>query len=220
MPVTLNSVVPWGRSFDEYVRMFALTERDLDRVILDCAAGPSSFNAEMLRRGHRVISVDPICALSADQIRSHVEAVRQTMMDQVRRQPQQFNWEIIRSPEHLEQVRMSAMELFLQDYASDSAGDRYLAQSLPQLNFQDKEFDLALCSHFLFLYSDRLDGDFHVRAVGELLRIAAEVRIFPVTDRAGTPSPFLEIVQRRFATELVPVPYEFLRGANQMLIVC
>jgi hypothetical protein len=31
---TLDHVVPWGRSFDEYRRMFALTSEDLDRRIL------------------------------------------------------------------------------------------------------------------------------------------------------------------------------------------
>jgi hypothetical protein len=30
---TLNDVVPWGRSFDDYRRMFNLSERDLQRRI-------------------------------------------------------------------------------------------------------------------------------------------------------------------------------------------
>ena len=41
----LDQVVPWGRSFDEYRRMFALTDADLSRVILGCGDGPASFNA-------------------------------------------------------------------------------------------------------------------------------------------------------------------------------
>ena len=43
---TLDSVVPWGRSFDEYCAMFDLSDRDLDLKILDCGGGPASFNAE------------------------------------------------------------------------------------------------------------------------------------------------------------------------------
>src|SRR5882724_2399425 len=105
MAVKLNSVVPWGRSFDEYVRMFALTEEDLRRRILDCAAGPSSFNLEMFDGDRRVISCDPIYEFSAEQIRCRVAAVRDDMIEQVRGQIGQFVWNYIRSPEHLEEVR-------------------------------------------------------------------------------------------------------------------
>ena len=54
---TLDEVVPWGRSFDEYRRMFALTDRELGLKIVDCGSGPASFNAEATRRGrpHRVL---------------------------------------------------------------------------------------------------------------------------------------------------------------------
>jgi hypothetical protein len=219
MPVHLDSIVPWGRSFDEYLRMFALTDADLDRAILDCAAGPSSFNAELHRRGGRVVSVDPIYDLTADQIRGRVEAVRDGMMDQVRRQPQQFTWDFIRSLEHLEQLRMEAMRLFLDDFARNAAQNRYRVGSLPKLDFDDGAFGLALCSHFLFLYSDRLDLGFHLASTRELLRVAGEVRVFPVTDLAGRHSPHLAAMQNEFEAELVRVPYEFLRGADEMLVV-
>ena len=102
MPIELDQVVPWGRSFDEYVRMFALTGDDLRRSVLDCAAGPSSFQAELRRRGGSVVSVDPVYTLTADEIRSRVEAVRDSMMRQVRGQLDQFRWDFIRSPQDLE----------------------------------------------------------------------------------------------------------------------
>ena len=44
---TLDKVVPWGRSFDEYQRMFALTENDLGLKIVGCGDGPANFNAEV-----------------------------------------------------------------------------------------------------------------------------------------------------------------------------
>src|SRR4051812_26885521 len=116
MAVKLNNIVPWGRSFDEYVRMFSLSADDLGKKILDVAAGPSSFNAEFHHRGGRVISIDPIYEFSAPQIRERVEAVRGTMIDQVRNQPQNFVWDYIKSPEHLGEVRLNAMEMFLQDF--------------------------------------------------------------------------------------------------------
>jgi hypothetical protein len=191
MAVKLNQVVPWGRSFDEYVRMFALTEMDLERAILDCAAGPSSFGAEMLGRGCRVISCDPIYQFSAEQIRARVAAVRDDMINQVRGQMGQFVWKYIRSVEHLEEVRMGAMEKFLEDFSLDARRGRYRVQSLPKLDFADGGFELGLCSHFLFLYSDWLDEEFHVNSLRELLRVASEVRVFPVTEMDGRPSRHL-----------------------------
>jgi len=73
MSQILSKVVPWGRSLDEYARMFALSPADLESRILDCGAGPSSFNAEATLRGGRVISCDPIYEFSAAQIRQRVE---------------------------------------------------------------------------------------------------------------------------------------------------
>jgi hypothetical protein len=61
----LDQVVPWGRSFEEYRRRFALNEADLQVRILGCADGPASFNAESTRRGTRVISIDPLYQLDA-----------------------------------------------------------------------------------------------------------------------------------------------------------
>lgn len=55
-----HKIVPWGRSFEEYLRTFALSEEDLSRNILDCAGGPAGFNVEMHRRGRRVVSCDPL----------------------------------------------------------------------------------------------------------------------------------------------------------------
>src|SRR5207248_9177174 len=82
-PGKLDRMLPWGRTFEGDVRMFALADQDLKRSTIDCAAGPSSFGAEMNRRGRRVICVDPIYQFSADEIRGRVEAVRETMMEQL-----------------------------------------------------------------------------------------------------------------------------------------
>lgn len=65
---TLDQAVPWGRSFDEYRRMFALTDADFALSILGCGDGPASFNAEATRRGGRVVSCDPIYRWGAAEI--------------------------------------------------------------------------------------------------------------------------------------------------------
>ncbi len=75
-------------------------------------------------------------------------------------------------------TRLAAMENFLADYEAGKAAGRYIEGVLPSLPFADDSFDLALCSHLLFLYSEQLDADFHIAAVRELLRVARDVRIF------------------------------------------
>ena len=56
----LSEIVPWGRSFDEYTKMFSLSESDLKKTILCCGDGPACFNAELSKVGGTVVSVDPV----------------------------------------------------------------------------------------------------------------------------------------------------------------
>src|SRR5262245_33800213 len=113
---TLDRVVPWGRSYDEYCRMFALTGADLRLRILGCGDGPASFNAEATRLGSRVVSIDPLYQFEAAQIRERVNEVRGEMLEQTRRNAHDFVWEDIASIEALERIRMSAMTTFLDDF--------------------------------------------------------------------------------------------------------
>jgi hypothetical protein len=45
----LSKVVPWGRTFKEYKKMFSLSESDLKKTILGCGDGPACFNAELTK---------------------------------------------------------------------------------------------------------------------------------------------------------------------------
>src|SRR5437016_2532952 len=170
MPIRLEHVVPWGRTMDEYVRMFDLDASALNGKILGCGDGPASFNTEMTALGRRVISCDPIYLFSPTQIRQRVEATRDYMIQAVRENPQEFVWDFVRSPEHLEKLRLGAMEKFLADFEMSKRQGRYVAAGLPRLPFGGEAFDLAVCSHLLFLYSEQLSLDFHVRGIVELCR--------------------------------------------------
>ena len=110
---TLDKVVPWGRSFEEYRRMFALSDDDLKGRILGCGDGPASFNAEATRRGARVISCDPLYAFNADQIRERIAATSHDVLEQTKRNAKEFVWDEITSIEELRRVRMAAMNEFL-----------------------------------------------------------------------------------------------------------
>jgi hypothetical protein len=222
MAFTLDRVVPWGRSFAEYQRMFALTEHDLTRRILGCADGPASFNAEATRRGADVVSTDPLYEFTAEEIRGRIKEVCPQVLEQTRENRDGFVWKEFTSIESLGRARLRAMALFLADYPTGRADGRYVTAELPALPFADGEFELALCSHFLFLYSDQFDAEFHVESVIELCRVAAEVRIFPLVGLGNAPSPHVEAVKQAVATlgktaRVEKVAYELQRGGNQML---
>jgi hypothetical protein len=215
----LNEVIPWGRSFDEYRRMFALTDEDFSGTILGCGDGPASFNAEATTHGHRVVSCDPIYDFSACEIERRVEECYVTVISQVKRTMDGFVWSFFRDPVHLGECRLAAMRRFLAEFDRGKQEGRYVAASLPRLPFQGNQFSLALVSHLLFLYSEQLDLDFHIAAFKELLRVAGEVRIFPLLtlDREWSPhvNPVREHLERAgFVVEVVVVEYEFQRAAN------
>jgi hypothetical protein len=202
--------------------MFALSDEDLTRRILGCGDGPASFNAEATRLGSTVISCDPIYRWEAIDIRERVTTTRDEILEQTRRNAGEFVWDSIRSVDELGRIRMAAMEAFLDDFSDGKAQGRYVDNELPTLPFADRSFDLALCSHFLFLYSDQLGEAFHHQSLRELCRLAGDVRIFPVLALGGRRSPFIDDVMTRLRDEghevaLEQVPYEFQRGANHMM---
>lgn len=222
MAVVYDSVVPWGRSFEEYRDMFALTGEDLDRSILGCGDGPAAFNAAMHRAGKRVVSVDPLYHLDAAAIARRIEETFPTVMAQTRDNADRFVWTAVRDLEHLGALRMAAMREFLADFPAGQREGRYVAAGVPDLPFADGRFDLCLVSHFLFLYSANLSLDFHLRAIDALLRVAGEVRIFPVLDCDARRSPHLDAVLDHFGRtgyRLAErrVAYEFQRGGHTML---
>ena len=142
----------------------------------------------------------------------------------VRAERRRFVWTSIESPDALERIRLAAMARFLEDYDRGREAGRYRAEALPRLELPDAAFDLALASHMLFLYSAQWDVDFHLAAIRELARLAAEVRIFPLLDMAGRPSAHLEPVlaglqAAGYGAEVLPVPYAFQRGGDRMLRV-
>lgn len=219
----LKNIVPWGRSLAEYIAMFNLTEADLQQKILGCGDGPASFNTELTKLGGDVISADPIYAFSAQEISEQIQTVYPEIKARVIQNPTIFVWNHFISVEDLCEKRMQTMDLFLEDYGEKHSGDRHQNQSLPKLSFPDKYFDLALCSHLLFLYSQQLDLAMHIASITELCRVAKEVRIYPLVTLTGEISAHLDLVRAKLSaagikTKLEDVAYEFQRGATQMLV--
>jgi hypothetical protein len=222
MSVTLSHVLPWGRSLDEYKRLFDLNHEDLASRILGCGDGPASFNSELTSLGGSVVSVDPIYALSKEEIELRVEQTYDVIISQVKQTRDNYIWRYFEGPDELGRHRLECMRKFLDDYTFGLAEERYSAQGLPSLSFDAQRFDLALCSHLLFLYSDQLNFDFHRDSIQELCRVAREVRIFPLVGLDCKPSPHVEPIRDHFVdagynVDLQVVPYEFQRGGNRMM---
>lgn len=225
MGLRLEQIVPWGRSLNEYIQMFDLTETERQGKILDCGGGPASFNAEMTRQGYEVISCDPIYQFSADEIKRRIDETYPIVLEKVETVPEKFVWTTFRSPEHMAQTRMASMRRFLDDFSLGLQQGRYRNESLPMLPFESNQFDLALCSHLLFLYSDQLPFEFHLASILEMCRVAPEVRIFPLLiNVTGEVSPFVEPIMqalsdRGYSVTIKPVAYEFQKGGNELLQV-
>jgi SAM-dependent methyltransferase len=224
MSFTLDKVVAWGRSFEEYVAMFALSEGDLRKRFLGCGDGPANFNYVMTQRGRHVISADPIYHFSEEEIRNRIDETFEEVIEQTRNNMNEFIWKHISSVEELGRVRMAAMNDFLSDYAIGLRDGRYVEASLPVLPFDDGQFDIALCSHFLFLYSEHYSENYHIQSIQELCRVASEVRIFPLLELGSKRSRHIDRVfnslkKDGFAVHIEQVPYEFQKGGNEMLRV-
>ncbi len=219
----LEKVIPWGRNAKEYKEMFLLNESDLNSKILGCGDGPSSFNCELTKEKGNVISIDPVYKFSKNEIKQRIDETSSVIINQLTKNKNDFVWKNISSVDELVDIRLNSMNSFLKDYDKGKLEKRYIYEELPKLSFVDNSFDLVLSSHFLFLYSEHFDMNFHIDSILEMLRVAKkEVRIFPILDLQNNESIHLksvleELEKKGHKFEIVQTNYEFQKGANEML---
>ncbi|WP_404425486.1 methyltransferase [Nibricoccus sp. IMCC34717] len=222
----LRSVSFFGRTFDEYVKFFALDVSTLrNGRVLDVAAGPSSFTAEANQKGIAAVAVDPLYGSAPEGLEQHIAIDYRAMFARVRAHPELFRFHSFGSFDEAEASRRAAARRFLCDYGAHFVHDRYVGAGLPDLPFEDRSFDLVLCAHFLFTYGHLLSYAFHLQACLELVRVCAkEVRLHPVVGVDGLPYPELERLRRDLETRgvasaIVQLDYEFFSGADSMLVL-
>jgi SAM-dependent methyltransferase len=217
----LGGIVPWGRNAAEYEAFFQLSGLPHACRVLDCGGGPASFAAEWGARGYFVVSTDPIYRQTPQQIAAGFEPTSRRMLRGMHEARDRFDWSFYGSPEEVVERRRNALRDFLADMPVPSREARYVAAKLPDLPFSAGSFDLVLCSHLLFLYSDEMSRDMHIDSIRELLRVGREVRVFPLFDLHGRESRHLQPVIDHFASyvrcDIVRVDFEFQRGASSML---
>lgn len=223
MAFELNNVVPWGRNLEEYTRIFKLSDSDFNSRIISFGDGPASFNSEMTKLKRQIVSLDPIYQFSKAELKQRIEETKEMIIEQIRTNQDKFVWTNIKSIQDLEQIRMSAMIQFINDFELGKIQERYIYHELPvQTKFSDLSFDLGLSSHFLILYS-QLGLDFHIKSITEMLRICKEIRIFPILNLNAVKSEVLDGIidyfEPNFIINIEPVDYEFQKGGYQMLTI-
>jgi hypothetical protein len=221
-PLGAPAVTP--RPLPAYRDMFLLDDDELlAGPILDCPAGASPFGVQVRRLGGEVVSVDPVYAAPA-RLGERVRADLDRVVAWHRAYPDGIDWSYLGSPDEVHRSWSTAIDQFEADFSHD--GVRYVAAALPVLPFPDGRFALAVSGFLLFTYPNVLDVDGHRDALLELVRVTrGEVRVFPLHDSAGDPSPHLPALRadlhaRGVHTEIRVArgsyaPYE---GSNRMLV--
>jgi SAM-dependent methyltransferase len=210
-----------GRSWKEYVKMFNLSETDLTKNILDCAAGASSFTAQMNIQGYKVKAVDLLFDQDALVLKQRCIEHLELLIESLSQNKDMFIWTCFPDPQSLKEHRIKSCHEFYEDYQQNP--QRYIKGNLTNLPFPNNHFNISLSSHLLFIYDHRLDLNFHIKAVQEMLRVSQdELRIYPLVKRkfkkSELISPVIEAVEEIAFPELVKVKYQFRKGGDEMLI--
>lgn len=220
----LRDIVLIGRTFDEYYRMFALEDVPENETILDVASGVGSFCAEANGEGYNVTASDKIYASAPSVIGQRCASDLDTVIKQLPDVADLYIWDYFKDIQSLKEQREKAYRLFIEDFKKHGK-KRYVPVEYPAAGFAHDQFTISLVSHFLFLYEDYLDYDFHRRTVLELLRITSkEIRIFPIVNLKGKKSPLVALLMHDkvfepFQMSIMKVGYEFMKGGNEMLVI-
>lgn len=218
----LEQIVFVGRTFEEYIRMFDLTTDELaGKTILDCPGGACSFSSQARKHGAYPMAADIVYQYGIQELQTKGLQDIEHIMKQMQAVQGKYVWDQFGSIQGLKEKRLRAITDCVADMRAHP--ECYVNTLLPELCFNDDQFDLTLSAHFLFTYADRLNFDFHVQTISEMLRVTRhEVRIFPTVDLTGKRyddmdelKMFLEKMGCRVSE--IRTSYEFQRNAHTML---
>ena len=225
---------PWGavkgpiftsRTWLEYMKMFNLDAGDMCYgKILDCAGGASSFTAHMSGERCNVVAVDMLYNEEPDVLADKCQAHLELLIDHIGLiadvSVDGSVWSFFKDVDDLKEQRKLACDEFIRDYRDHR--DRYVPAELTNLPFDDNSFNLVLSSHLLFIYDHRLDYDFHLNTIKEMLRVSSEeLRIYPLVNR-GIKSLYVNRIisdLEYLDVDILKVDYEFRKGGNEMMVI-
>lgn len=218
----LEDIVLIGRTFEEYYKMFELKEISEDKKILDVASGVSSFCAKANLKGYNVTASDRIYCFSPSEIEEKCARDLELVLEKLPDVKDSYKWNYFKDIRALRKNRELAYKAFIADF-EEKGNSRYINVGFPKTQFKDDQFAISLVSHFLFLYDEHLDFNFHKKTILELIRITSdEIRIFPIVNLRYKISSFVNKLMKdhefeNYEMKIKKVDYEFLKNGNEML---
>lgn len=171
--------------------MFALSEQDLNKSFIDCGSGINSFNEEMRALGHEVISCDDLYAKPYSELEKQTKLIQENLRFLFKQAKHVNDTHLIGNVESFLKEKRKATEIFLNGIQRGKEAGYYLTYPIKSLPYKDFHFDIALSSHYFFGERDNSSLDFHLEAIGEMTRVASDVRIFPLVDKNDNISSIL-----------------------------
>jgi len=138
-----------------------------------------------------------------------------------------LSWDSYKNLEEHDKIREDSFKLFLNHYKENSIEKRFITGTLPNLPFDDETFSLVLCNHFLFLYQDQLDLEFHLQALREMIRVTTKggmIRIYPLVGFKNERYPYLdELVEalndENAIVKTTETTFRFVPTATELLTI-
>lgn len=214
--------VLWGHQFSEYKEMFDLPADLAQQKILEFACGPTTVNQELTKQGMDVLSCDPWFESNIEVMRENFESHFQLQLQRMQAHPEAFNLKQYGGLETFVHQRQNGFNEFFKDFPGGFQQKRYVGVPQNQLPFENQRFDKALCANFLFADLSDQDLDFHLYWISEMLRVAHDVRIYPLTNKYGQPSALLGPVllalnQQGIQVTVQDVPFRVVPESMAML---
>ncbi len=218
----MRRLVLWGHHLDEYRDMFQLSQTDLTKRVLEYCCGASAVNFELQSIATEVVSCDPWFHLDAKTLKEEIKNYFSMRLQEFSSVEQSLDYSRYGGLEQLVAYRRAGIETFLDDYDQGRIDKRYVAVSDHHIPFSDFSFDFALSANSLFADLEYQTVEYHLQVIKEMARVAKDVRIFPLVDAGGLPSPLLGPVllglhQANYGVEVRDVSYHLQVKGNAML---
>lgn len=220
----MRRLVLWGQHLEEYRDMFGLSDIDFNNRFLEYNCGVSAFNFDLHKKSMQCVSCDPWFNLSKSDITTQIKASFDERLLQLQNNIKNIDVSRYGSIDKLVASRLDGIAKFLADYETGLKDGRYIGINTTELPFETTEFHFALVANNFFNSCDLSAIGHHLTIIKELARVAKEVRIFPLVDANGEPSPLLgpillELNQANYGVEVRDVSYHLQPRGNAMLRV-